>query len=922
MSPDGPASNIRVFVRWQDQVVFAGEEVKCTIVFKNAARTPSPSPTLPAHQPPPPKPYSHLQPGRHTSGERPRGSAPLHLAAHARTKPHAAHGLAPPSSSRGHRSTLSLTVPSAASASASASRARAGSIPWSPTTPGARPPPRNGNGHSHKRSVSIVSIGSVSTVDGAQSGSIASSSAAKPYRPARGHARASSLQIVSRGLPLSGPRSATHPTRSPNSQSSSPLFHASYPPDRSTSTFIARPSGAATAPGTPMVGYPRASPTSRTDAMSEFKFPFTSPVPSPGATPTEDSLTSPVYSIGETGGFPMRPKDPVPTINEHGVTPSARVLSTTSIAGTPRSSGEFYSLSNNSSETLASEYVSQQPLRTYGRQPHNRRTSNLVPSSARLPEALMMGYAQVQGSFSLDGSLVNLGPFEQVKRKGAVGGQGGGVIGVDTTKRDSGLLRGFGWGNFTSSIGELLGGGELSSIREMRGIANSKSVPLLSTPQSILFVDLQLGPGESKAFEYSFRLPRGLPPTHRGKAMKISYTLVIGTQRPGGAKEQQVKSVDIPFRVLGSVNSYGEILGHDLMSPYIILRDQARVTAVEKDIHLQREGSEHKSKPSRAPPLSNINSFVSYVDELLSGPEGGVSGTGGLLSPSATMPSSRRPSAYSIMDDSGSAPSAKDAIDLAIMRANMTAAGQQSANRFEIARNGRRIAVVVLARPAYRLGEVINMAIDFAGADIPCYAVHAALETAERVDPSLALRSEASIHRVTRKVWVTHSEATMYARRIVFNPTIPVSATPEFVTSGVSLEWKIKLEFVVPTTAVDRDHSVEDIEEEDEEDDDLHRGSEDASDREDGDDRASDKTNERRRRRRRRGGMLTSAGSAHSLLEEISRDDRGGLVLIAAENLTCESFEVAVPLRVYGAVCTTGLEKLERDEALEEGLVV
>jgi Tfp pilus assembly pilus retraction ATPase PilT len=49
-------------------------------------------------------------------------------------------------------------------------------------------------------------------------------------------------------------------------------------------------------------------------------------------------------------------------------------------------------------------------------------------------------------------------------------------------------------------------------------------------------------------------------------------------------------------------------------------------------------------------------------------------------------------------------------------------------------------------------------------------------------------------------------------------------------------------------------------------------------------------------------------------------DLRGGLVLVAAETLPCESFEVAVPLRVYGAVCN-GLERLERDEA-ESGLAV
>lgn len=592
--------------------------------------------------------------------------------------------------------------------------------------------------------------------------------------------------------------------------------------------------------------------------------------------PADSPLINPTSPLGEPTSLPVRSKDPIPTINEQAAAPAARVLSTTSIAGTPRSSGEFYSMSNNSTETLASEYVTHQPLRRQGGPSHLRQRSNLLPQRTKLPEALMMGYAQVQGSFTLDGSLVSLGPFEQVKRKAVVGGQGGGVIGVESSRRESGLLKSFGWGNFTNSIGELLGGGELSSIKDMRGIASSKSIPLLSTPQSVLFVDLQLAPGESKTYEYSFKLPKGLPPTHRGKAMKITYSLVIGTQRPGGAKEQQVKSVEIPFRVLGSVNNHGEILGHDLMSPYILLRDQARVQTVDKP-SISRDATPSKVQVQMPP--STMNSFLSYVDELLdrSGKRSGA----GLLSPTA-MPSSRRPSVYE------EATTAREAIDLAIIRSNLTSEGQQSANRFEIARNGRRVGVVMLARPSYRLGEAISMAVDFTGAEIPCYAVHAALETAERIDPSLALRSEASVHRASRKVWVSSSEATLYSRRITFNPTIPVSATPEFVTSGVSLEWKIRLEFVVPV--------YDDRKEEEEEEE-------------------QDSSQERR---------LTDPRpqtGPHPLLEEISRDDRGGLVLVAAENLTCESFEVAVPLRVYGAICT-GLERLERDEALEEGLAV
>lgn len=254
---------------------------------------------------------------------------------------------------------------------------------------------------------------------------------------------------------------------------------------------------------------------------------------------------------------PRPPEEASPNPNSDALSPVTRILSGSSMNGTPRSSGEFYAMSNNSSETLASEYASQPTARLLPRAVHNRRVSQLAPPGQRkYPEALMMGYAQVMGSFTLDGSLVNQAPFEEVKRKGILGGQGGGgVVGVERTKRDSGLFGALGWSNIGESLGGLLGTSEPSSIREMRGLASSKTVPLITTPQSILFVDLQLAPGESRSYTYSFTLPRGLPPSHKGRSLKVAYHLTIGTQRPGSAREQQVKQVDVPFRVFGSVNS-------------------------------------------------------------------------------------------------------------------------------------------------------------------------------------------------------------------------------------------------------------------------------------------------------------------------------------------------------------------------------
>lgn len=168
-----------------------------------------------------------------------------------------------------------------------------------------------------------------------------------------------------------------------------------------------------------------------------------------------------------------------------------------------------------------------------------------------------MGYAQISASFTIDGSLVNQAPFEEVKRKGVVGAQGsnGRAPGGSEKPRKSGLWGALGWSSIEDSISGLLSNGDLDGLRDMRGVTSSKSIPLLSTPQSLLFVDLRLAPGEEKSFSFAFTLPRGLPASHKGKAIKISYNLIIGTQRPSGPKEaQQVNRINIPFRVFSGVN--------------------------------------------------------------------------------------------------------------------------------------------------------------------------------------------------------------------------------------------------------------------------------------------------------------------------------------------------------------------------------
>lgn len=260
---------------------------------------------------------------------------------------------------------------------------------------------------------------------------------------------------------------------------------------------------------------------------------------------SSESSKATIYpkSLGSAGGLEQ-------------LKPATRILSAASINGTPRSSGEFYSVSNNSTETLASECITQETSRLMHRTAHKRQDSHLAPPKNLIPDVLMMGYAQITGSFTVDGSLVNQNSFEETRKRGVVGGRaGGGVVRNESSKRDSGLLGSFGWSNIGESIGGLLGGNEFSSLKEANDNSKARSIPILSTPQTILFVDLRLKPGESRSYSYRSLLPRGIPPSHKGRAIRITYNLVVGTQRATRTSQQlQVQYVTIPFRVMTSVN--------------------------------------------------------------------------------------------------------------------------------------------------------------------------------------------------------------------------------------------------------------------------------------------------------------------------------------------------------------------------------
>ncbi|KAI1612805.1 Rgp1-domain-containing protein [Exophiala viscosa] len=739
-------SDIHVVVRFQDQSVFAGEQLRCTITFKNVANLPEPvSPG-----------YSRRRSSRRQSISQ--------LAAQS-TRNHALQRL----SQNGHQNDSAAEPHGRYRATASLQT----TVPVTDSLdPTGRPAPK-------QRSVSIISVTSpIPTGDqvNATSGSWAT-------QQRLSHQRSSTVQSIYDS------RQTTH--LSPISPGGSP--HPSRKGRRNGGANGSR------------------------ESTPDFSF------PPPAGNHSSDPTT------GEA------------SLGQRLQEPAIRVTSRTNQVASERSSGDFYSLSNHSQETLMSEQQSvmsdHRPTPTFSLPLPRRPTAVRAPQKPRAV-SLLMGYVQFNATFTLDASLIDQSQFEEVKSKGFLGGQaGGGVVGVKRPRPNSGFLGGFNLSNIGGSFNSLIGGDDMSSVKEMNAVTTSRAIPLLSSPQSLLFVDMHLEPGEEQSYSYVYPLPAGLPSSHRGKAIKISYNLTVGVQGlPGGRDVHAVRQVNVPVRVFSGVNYDGDIFGHDLMQPHVILRDLART----KPIFLP-ETNEVPETPIARSDKKLSGEFLQFVDKLLDRDRRRQSSSGTMVE-----------SFLNEQDTQGHR--ALEAIDRAILYSNQTVDSESSPNRFEITRNGLRVAVIVIDRPLHRLGETITAVIDFSEAQVPCASLRSTLETSEKVSPSLAVRSTATVNRVTRRVYAAHSETILFAKRATFAPSIPATATPTFVTSGINLDWSLRFEF----------GTIKPMENEEGE-----------------------------------------SKPVTDLLEEVTKDERGA-INVAVENLECETFEAVIPITVYGDLVPDG----------------
>ncbi|PWN44628.1 Rgp1-domain-containing protein [Ceraceosorus guamensis] len=251
--------------------------------------------------------------------------------------------------------------------------------------------------------------------------------------------------------------------------------------------------------------------------------------------------------------------------------------------------------------------------------------------------SLLWSFAQFGGEFKVDESLIKPGEFEQVKKRlamdrtiggghlassfgGAHGTGGGGGSGAQFDGGDEDAQKA-GWGTYLSSAlfsrpARRAHGRSVSSIgdRQARTLQN-RAVPLFSSPPSIVAVDLELKPGESRSYSFRIPLPADLPPSYTGRAISFTYTLTLGTNRvdhaaprsagsngrfaqsQGSKQQQRSRLIRIPLRIYNHVSVSGATHFFDLTNPVVYRKDESVVREELDDMLV--------TPTLRSPPVAN-----------------------------------------------------------------------------------------------------------------------------------------------------------------------------------------------------------------------------------------------------------------------------------------------------------------------------
>lgn len=206
----------------------------------------------------------------------------------------------------------------------------------------------------------------------------------------------------------------------------------------------------------------------------------------------------------------------------------------------------------------------------------------------------------------------------------------------------------------------------------------SRTLPTYSTPPTMLGIDMQLAPGESRSFTFKLQLPMDLPPSFHGHSVHFDYYLTVGTNRADtrSGSAQQSRLLHIPIRIYNHVApSTGLHTCFDLLNPIVTPQLDASVAAVQ-ETSAAGGASAAAGKSAQAYEEERAET-AQWIARLWQG----------------AQPVNER-------TDAPTVPSCMDCVHDLTQRAGKVS--------YDIAKNGHVAAVLTLARAKYRLGDDVQ----------------------------------------------------------------------------------------------------------------------------------------------------------------------------------------------------------------------
>ncbi|KAF8508516.1 Rgp1-domain-containing protein [Gautieria morchelliformis] len=423
-----------------------------------------------------------------------------------------------------------------------------------------------------------------------------------------------------------------------------------------------------------------------------------------------------------------------------------------------------------------------------GHPPHTAySTSFSLPST----ELLLYAYAQLTGTLSVDPAFMPtssefLDLRNALHKKAAVGGGSLDIGSGSHRRRASGGFFGFLSSNTISNANSRASvPGGITTPAGTLGDDNNEALPTLETQPSMLAVDLTLAAGESRSYLYTLDLPANLPPTFKGRALRFSYQLIVGTCRAstpfvsasssglashlqvgspaqsGDSERRRSRVMRVPIRVYNHVAVGAAPHPYDLLWPVARRHEKATIGRID-------EVKGNKSVVNPAKPIGSLTSVRSYAQRLLSGdveldlePLTDETGEGGALS------------------------GCREAVEITTRNPKKVS--------YDVSKDEDRVAVLTFVKSAYRLGETVLGVVELNEGHCrsKVLGLSAMLEAHENLPwPGGPVRRVHAEH---------HSTLVADMRRVTFALDIPSDASPAFeVGQGPNgrtggLEWKVRL---------------------------------------------------------------------------------------------------------------------------------